>query len=404
VTIEGDFPNDLLGNSVALSANASILAIGARGYNNGTGYVKVFLTYDDGGNRVQLGQTILGDNAYDDFGESLDITADGMTIICGSPGYSGEIDGPGYMKVFSLKSDSSLGTDIWKQIGQDIIGEANGDGFGFSVSISDDGKTIAVSAHGNDGINGVNSGHVKIYRLVDDGARWEQIGQDIDGEAAGDISGWSVSLSADGSTVAIGAPYNANDGVDSGQAAVYRIDGEGLSWERLGQSIYGGNANDLFGTSVKLSTDGNTLAIGAPGYWVENDRSGYIRVFSLTSGEDIDDVSTWNQIGQDIVGDAIGDEFGYSVSLSYDGKTVGVGARTAVGSNGVYSGRVSIYRIEDSKLNWIQVGDDIDGETAYDNLGWSVSLTADGNMVAIGSPRNENNGFDAGHVRVYMLE
>ena len=66
---------------------------------------------------------------------------------------------------------------------------------------------------------------------MDDDTRWEQIGQDIDVEAAGDISGWSVSLSADGLTVAIGAPYNANDGVDSGQAAVYRINGEGLSWE-----------------------------------------------------------------------------------------------------------------------------------------------------------------------------
>ncbi len=411
--IEGDGAGDLLGGSVALSGDASILAIGARGYNNFTGYVKVFLADDDGRNWVQLGQTIFGNNDYDDFGYSVGITPDGMTIICGSQyRYN---DAPGYVKVFTLEGDSSLGTDIWKQIGRDIIGEANGDIFGFSVAISDDGKTIVIGAITNDGIKGADSGHVRIYHLVDDdGGSWEQIGQDIEGEAEDYEIGSSVSLSADGSTVAIGAAVCYYNGHNAGQVTVYRYDGEGSSWIRLGQSIYGDIAGDWFGQSVSLSPDGETLAIGSPGYWEDNDRPGYARVFSLMSGDEIGDANTWNQIGQDIIGNGNGDEFGWSVSLSDDGKTLGVGADTGDvknSNNGVNSGYVRVYRMDDVESIWIQIGDDIEGEWYSDNSGWSVSLSADGSKVAIGSPGSYvflptayANGEDAGHVKVFALE
>ncbi len=398
--IMGDGTGDGFGTSVALSADATIMAIGANEWDDsdGKGYVKVYRTDDDGGNRARLGQTIYGNATNDEFGYSVDITPDGMTIVCGSPGWGD--DRPGYVKVFSLEGDSYLGTDDWKQIGQDIIGEANYDGFGNSVSISEDGKSIAVGAPYNDGINGVDSGHVRVYRLTDDGTSWQKIGQDIDGEAAGDDSGRSVSLSADGSTVAIGAPYNDNNNGDySGQVTVYRIDGDGLSWEQLGQTLYGNNANDYFGWSVNLSPDGNTLVIGSP-----NGRAGYVKVFSLTSGDDIDNVDTWEQIGQRIVGDANGDSFGLSISLSEDGKTLAVGANYAGGMNGVNSGSVSVYRMDDSGSTWIRIGDDIDGEAADDWSGYSVSLSADGNKVAIGAPMNDDNAIGSGHVRIYVLE
>jgi hypothetical protein len=263
--IIGDASDDQLGRSVALSLDASTLAMGAPNYDSYTGYVKVYCTDEDSGNRVQLGQTIYGDATDDYFGYYVDITADGMTIICGTPGYSID-DRPGYVRVFSLVGgDEDINTATWNQISQDIIGEANGNWFLWSVFISKDGKTIAVGAPYNDGNNGVTSGHVRIYRLEeDDGTRWEQIGQDIDGEVADDYSGWSVSLSADGNTVAISSPWNDENGDVSGQVRVYRIDGQGSSWERLGQVIYGDNVYDRLGWSVNLSPDGNTLAIGSP--------------------------------------------------------------------------------------------------------------------------------------------
>ena len=120
----------------------------------------------------------------------------------------------------------------------------------------------------------------------------------------------------DGSIVAIGAPCDGNNGEYFGQVAVYQINSERSSWERLGQSMYGNDANDGFGWSVNLSPYGNTLAVGSPGYFGTMYRPGYVRVFSLTSGDNIDDANAWKQIGQDIVGDEDGDEFGCSLSLS----------------------------------------------------------------------------------------
>jgi len=309
---------------VALSADARFLVVGAPGdmYNTDRkGYVKVYHTDKDDGSRI--GQTIYGNAIGDLFGWSVDITTEGNNIVLGAPGYYNNTDRPGYVRVYSLASNDEAGDDTWNQIGQDIIGEANGDMFGYSVSISEDGGTIAVGAvHGANS----NSGYVRIYRLEGDGTSWGQIGQDIDGEAYYDGFGSSVSLSADGSTIAIGTPGNDDNGVDSGKVMVYRIDSEGSSWERLVQSIYGDNAGDRLGKSVNLSPDGNTLAIGSPGFWEENDRPGYVRVFSLESSLN---TGSWIQIGQDIIGEAKGDEFGRSISLSDDGKTLAVGARGA---------------------------------------------------------------------------
>jgi hypothetical protein len=404
-TIVGDAADDFLGISVALSSDASTLVIGALEIKDDTGYVKVYRTNGDGGNRVQLGQTIYGDMTDDFFGQSVDITADGTTIICGS---SGPL--PGYVRVFSLVGDDDMGTDTWRQIGQDIIGEGSGDYFGTSVSISDDGKTIAVGADGNDGKNGVNSGHVRIYGLEESGTRWEQIGQDIDGEAAYVYSGKSVSLSADGMAVAIGSPYYTDENSQvSGQVKVYRIDNEGSSWERLGQDIYGNNVFDNLGLSVNLSPDGNTLASGSPGS--PGHGPGDVKFFSLEGGNNID-TGSWKQIGGDIIGvggangdNILGEQFGQSVSISDDGKTVAVGAWLAEGKHGYSTGHVRVYRNDaDSESGWMQLGNDIEGEVAGDESGYSVSLSADGNTVAIGSPWNDDNGSLSGHVRVFVLE
>ncbi|KAL3816105.1 hypothetical protein ACHAXA_004530 [Cyclostephanos tholiformis] len=266
--IVGDASDAGFGNSVALSSDASALAIGALGHNDYTGYVEIYRVDDDGGGySVRIGQTLNSDATDDTFGSSVDMTPDGTTVICGSPGYLNNADDrPGYVRVYSLEGDIDLDTDNWKQIGQDIVGEANGDNFGNAVSISEDGKTIAIGAPLNDGSDGEYSGHVRMYRLSDDGTTWVKIRQDIDGMAAGDTFGRSVSLSADGSTVAIGAPHNDSNGnVSSGRVNVYRIDEGGSSWERLGQSIDGDNEYDNFGWSVSLTPDGNTLMISTWG-------------------------------------------------------------------------------------------------------------------------------------------
>ncbi|MEZ4939657.1 MAG: HYR domain-containing protein [Saprospiraceae bacterium] len=106
----------------------------------------------------------------------------------------------------------------WTQVGSDIDGEAASDNSGYSVSLSSDGQTVAIGAVNNDG-NGSSSGHVRVYKLV--GGVWTQQGSDIDGEAVSDQSGYSVSLSSDGQTVAIGARLNGGNGSSSGHVRVY---------------------------------------------------------------------------------------------------------------------------------------------------------------------------------------
>lgn len=354
-SIVGNAAYDELGRSVALSADARTLVVGATGHHDNTdrkGYVKVYRAEEDDWKRI--GQTIYGNATGDLFGRSVDITDEGNIIVIGAPGSYNYTDRPGYVRVFSLVSNDEVGDDTWNQISQDIIGEANGNRFGYSVSISEHGETIAVGAF-NGGNN--NSGYVRIYRLEDDGMSWGQIGEDIVGEAENDDFGVSVSLSADGSTIAIGDPYNDDNGAGSGKVVVYRIDNEGSSWERLVQSIHGDNAGDRFGRSLNLSPNGNTLAIGSPGFWEDDDRPGYVRVFSLESSLNTD---IWIQIGQDITGEANGDEFGYSVSLSDDGKTLAMGVRSA-DVNGHSSGHVKVYQMDDSVSGWMQLCVDVDG-------------------------------------------
>ena len=104
----------------------------------------------------------------------------------------------------------------WDQRGLNIDGEAAFDESGFSVSLSSDGSVVAIGAIGNDG----RAGHVRIYEWS--GTDWQQRGGDIDGEGEIDGSGFSVSLSSDGSVVAIGAPQSLSDG--SGYVGVFAID------------------------------------------------------------------------------------------------------------------------------------------------------------------------------------
>ena len=171
----------------------------------------------------------------------------------------------------------SASTSI-NQMGSDIDGEAAGDYSGNSVSLSSDGTIVAIGAFGNDG-NGVGAGHVRIYEW--NGSTWQQKGADIDGEAAGDSSGRSVSLSSDGTIVAIGAFGNDGNGTFAGHVRVYEWSNS--AWTQKGNDIDGEAANDYSGSSVSLSSDGTTVAIGAFNSAGNGSNAGHVRVYSITT-------------------------------------------------------------------------------------------------------------------------
>ena len=289
-----------------------------------------------------------------------------------------------------------MSVNTWQNLGQDIYGEFAGDRSGFSVSFSADGTRLAIGAAFNDG-NGVDSGSVRVYQL-DASNNWQKLGQDIDGEAVLDNSGFSVSLSADGTRVAIGAVFNDGNGPNSGSVRVYQLNASN-NWQKIGQDIDGEAAGDRLGRAVTLSADGNRLAVGAFLNDGNGGDSGSVRVYQLHAS------NNWQQLGQDIDGEFGGDRSGLAMSLSADGRRVAVGAHLNNGSNNLKpdSGSVRVYQL-DASNNWQQLGQDIDGEATGERSGYSVSLSADGTRVAIGASLNDDNGQDSGSVRVYKLD
>jgi surface protein len=368
-----------------MSSDGSRVAIGAFGNDangSGSGHVRI---YDYNGSAwVQVGADIDGEAASDNSGQSVSISSDGSRVAIGAYGNDGNGLNSGHVRIYDYNGSA------WVQVGADIDGEAGSDNFGYRVSMSSDGSRVAIGAIGNDE-NGNLSGHVRIYQYNNNS--WSQLGADIDGEAQGDQSGRSVSMSSDGSRVAIGAPYNNGSGSNSGHVRIY--DYNGSAWVQVGADIDGEAEGDVSGYSVSISSDGSRVAIGAYGNDANGSSSGHVRIYDYNG-------SAWVQVGADIDGEAASDQSGESVSISSNGSRVAIGAWLNDGTSSSINdnrGHVRIYDYNGSA--WVQVGEDIDGEAASDSSGRSVSMSSDGSRVAIGATYNSGNGTNSGHVRVY---
>ena len=401
--IDGEARGDLSGNSVSLSSDGSIVAIGASS-NGGTaslsGHVRIYRW--NGSGWTQLGADIDGEAESDYFGDSVSLSSDGSRVAIGAT----HNDGPGgynrgHVRIYDY---TPSGVTSWTQVSGDIDGEASNDQSGYSVSLSSDGSRVAIGARLNDAGNSdanYDRGHVRVfkYQVISGTATWTQVGADIDGVGNNDQSGYSVSLSSDGSRVAIGAyDASANSTSEKSRGRVHIYDYSGGSWTQVSGDIDGEAAVDNSGSSVSLSSDGSIVAIGAKKNDGNGTNSGHVRIFKY---QVISGTATWTQVGGDIDGEAAGDYSGISVSLSSDGSRVAIGASSNGGGAVDPPGHTRIYSLNGS--TWTQVGVDIDGEAAGDYSGGSVSLSSDGSRVAIGSTGNDGSFTSAGHVRVYTI-
>jgi hypothetical protein len=374
--IDGEATFDYSGLSVSICGDGKTIAIGAPG-NDGagsaSGHVRV---YNWSSNTwIQKGSDINGEAAGDQSGECVSINEDGSIVVIGAPYNDGTGLDAGHVRVFKWDSVS------WIQMGADIDGEAPADYAGFSVCISADSNVIAIGSRGNDG-NGSDAGHTRIYYW--DSNAWIQKGVDIDGEAAGDFSGNSVSLSADGNIVAIGSPSNDANGNDAGNVRIYQWNGS--AWIQKGSDIDGEAADNWAGYSVCLNRAGNKVIIGAPANSDSAQYAGQVRIYEW-SGSD------WIQKGMDINSRAIVEnEEGWAVSMSAYGDTIAIGAH----AGGWYTGYVHVYRWDG--FAWLQLGDVID---TLGEAGFAVSLSNSGSVVAMGGHLDNGSGLAAGHARVY---
>ena len=394
--IQGENAQDYFGWSVALSQDGTTIASGA--YSNGdagtrAGQVRVFRLTGDDNRWTQWGSTLLGESAWDQFGWSVALSAGG-TILAVGANWNDNLSGrdAGQVRIYQYAAGN------WRQLGSTIQGEAAGDWFGHSLALSADGLTVAAGGALSDG-NGDRSGHVRVFRYNTRSQEWFAKGRTILGSASGDYFGNAVDLSADGNVLVAGAYFwNGGRGSNWGQVRVFQYNSLLNTWQQLGQELHGEASGDQFGYSVSISADGSAVAAGA--YWNDGngDRSGHVRVFRYNP----DDLR-WQQRGQNLNGQAAGDRFGGSVSLSEDGNVVACGAYWNDGGVGRANvGYVRVYGYDGASRLWSQRGRNLEGENEYDQFGYSVSLAADGTTVAAGAIFSDVGDLkNAGHVRVY---
>jgi len=364
-TIHGISENDYSGK-VSINGDGSRVAIGGVGHNMVTGHVRVFEW--DTFNWVQIGQNISGEATGDQCGFQTSLSSNGNRLAISAPFNDVGGQDSGHVRIFELDGYNwtQMGEDLyvspytryatlnydgsrvaissptrsgggnyrgvvrvfewdtfnWIQIGQDINGEADND-FSGIISFNSSGTILAVASEYNDG-NGEGSGHVRVFEWDPLIYEWTQRGDDIDGEAAGDGSGVAVSLSGDGSIVAIGATYNDANGDSSGHVRVFEWDPLILGWTQRGDDIDGEAAVDVFGSHVSLSSGGNVLAVGARLSDANGINAGHVRVFEWSEGGYF-----WQQIGNNIDGDE--NDQASIVSINSDGTIVAVGSPRGAG-------------------------------------------------------------------------
>ncbi|MCB9312246.1 MAG: T9SS type A sorting domain-containing protein [Lewinellaceae bacterium] len=323
--------------------------------------------------QVQVGQVIYGDTLGDAAGSALSMP-DEKTIAIAAHGNSGK-GLSGHVRVLSLNGGQ------WIQKGPDIYDLSEHDWTGWSIDMPD-ANTLAVGTI-NSNIPGKRAGHVRIFEW--DGQSWEQKGQTIVGESAGDRCGSSVSM-PDANTIAIGAYQNGGNGPQSGHVRIFTWDGE--FWIQKGQDIDGEGSFDRSGCSVCMP-DPNTIAIGA---YLNNGNginAGHVRIYKWND-------SAWIQKGQDIDGQFAGFRLGFSVSMP-DENTIAIGA-DLIEAPGKDTGRIQVFTWYNHR--WVQKGQDIMGSEVKDLTGFSVSMP-DANTVAYGAFGSSLTKKQAGVVRMF---
>ncbi len=377
--------NDFFGEVISLSADGNTLAVGAAkeqsaatGINGNqddnsstdSGAVYVFVRNGEIWHQqayVKASNT----EAQDLFGSAVSLSADGNTLAVGA-----RFESSGAIGINGNQGDDSArlsgavyvfvrNGEIWQQ--QAYVKASNtgsNDRFGGVVRLSADANTLAVGAHREDsaatGINGDQNNNSArssgaVYVFIRNGETWQQQAyMKASNPDEGDFFGRDISLSADGNTLAVGAAEEGsaatgingdqNDNSASESGAVYVFVRNGRIWQ---QQAYVKASNtefrDRFGGAVNLSADGNTLAIGATEEGSaatgingdQNDNSaqlsGVVYVFVRNS-------ETWQQHAYVKASNTElgGDRFGRAVSLSADGNTLAVGAvQESSGATGI---------------------------------------------------------------------
>jgi len=314
------------------------------------------------------------------FGFSVSMSSNGNILAVGAKDMADAVLGEEVGAVLLYSMETSPPTLLQTMINQYPDGE-----FGNSVGLSNDGSRLVVGARSENDQAGV----VRVYGR-DSFGQWAILGMPINGLSSGERAGWSVSISGDGSSVAVGAPKGG--GSASGSVVTYRFDNES-SWEPYG-SVLEGVSKEAFGYTTSLSYDGDLVAVGSPKAMSPEGASnaGRASVFYLYGTE-------WLPLpAKEIHGISANDIEGTSIALSQDGSILVVGGKGRDNDDGVSN--VGHCRIYEFGTEW-ELLHSMEGETENERLGSSVAVAKNSNVVACGGEAAMYNGVGIGVVRVW---
>lgn len=338
-------------------------------------------------------EEIINPSKNEEFGWRISSAKNSEILAISSPSSNNDnlsLINSGNVKVYSIQNSNT------SQLGETLNGQASNQSFGYSIDLSKNGEILAVGSPGNES----NAGLINIYEFKNN--NWSPLGNQISKESNNNYFGWSLNLSSDGKTLAIGDPfYDLTDGTaDVGSVHVYSFNQTLDSWEEIGNPIFGKTANENLGYDVDL--DSGILAIGSPEKNLSN-KNGFVSTYQLNGNQ-------WIKFGEDIIGEDFTDESGSSISLAtpnnqLDGALIAIGAMKNDGNNSNNSGHVRVYQYDLNNDNWIQKGNDIDGSNIGDLSSYSIDLSQNGNYLSIGSVKHDYlNIPDAGQVRIFNFD
>lgn len=275
---------------------------------------------------------------------------------------------------------------VWTQVGNDLDGTEIGHQFGFSLALSADGETLALG--GLSGNPSTLGGHARVYRLM--AGQWVQLGNTIAGEASGDQFGFSLDLNATGNRLIVGGRNNSGNGNNSGHVRVFEFQND--DWAQLGDDIDGDLTNDRLGTGVSINADGTIIAASTPLHGSAGPSAGQVKVWQWQN-------DNWVQLGSDILGIGPGETFGSMVALSEDGLSVVSSAPGHDHGNGF--GSVRVYQFDNN--SWTQVGGDMRGSSANEAFGQAVTINGNGDRVAVGTQSADDVTISSGRVNQFEL-
>ena len=261
-----------------------------------------------------------------------------------------------------------------------------GDQFGVSTHISTDGNTVVVGAQ-VESTGGATAGSTYIFTRS--GTTWSQQAKlqpsDV---AAGDASGAQVSISGDGNTLVLSSP--GDDTGYTGAGAAYIFTRSGTTWSQQ-QKLVASTPEEYgqFGRGVGISTDGNTVVVGAPGEDTGAGDTGAVYVF-IRSG------TTWSQQQKIQHSDrAQYDALGEHVAVSSNGNDAIISARQK-------SGGGAAYVFTRSGTTWSQQAKIVSSDLQdYDSFGADVDISDNGATVIVGADAEDSGGSAAGAAYIF---